>query len=200
MTKTWLEKILKREVVCNVSLKITWRGQAPLWKTEHSSWPLNFDIALRLVTLLVVVWRCMVVDEGGHGHSEVYALAVFRCWTQMEYVLISYSRRYQKRMVLLDQICSLGIQKHLHSWVKNNPKSMTAGLWQWSSWDRLQRPDTCIADNNGLSLCWMWKRSSYCFLHSYREPERQVFMYYLLYVFLLVKSHVFIDMPISSKG
>ena len=63
---------------------------------------------------------------------------------------------------------------------KNNPKSMMAGLWQWSSWDRLRRPDTCIADNNGLSLCWMWKRSSYCFLHSYREPERQVFMYYLL--------------------
>ena len=63
-----------------------------------------------------------MVDEGGHGHSEVYALAVFRCWPKMEYVLISYSRRYQKRMVLLDQICSLGIQKHLHSWVKKSSK------------------------------------------------------------------------------
>ena len=76
---------------------------------------------------------------------------------------------------------------------KNNPKSMTAGLWQWSSWDRLRRPDTCIADNNGLSLCWMWKRSSYCFLHSYREPERQVFMYYLLYVFQVSCFHWYAD-------
>ena len=74
---------------------------------------------------------------------------------------------------------------------KNNPKSMTEGLWQWSSWDRLRRPDTCIADNNGLSLCWMWKRSSYCFLHSYREPERQVFICIIFYMSFSLSSLMF---------